>query len=121
MAAITRVKARPVTPVGYEVVSDVRVVTVAVVAGDLLVLTVNGWILSTAANPTYKRGYAAQDYYAGQRDCSVLTTGEMDGWSGMTPGVPLFPDAAGAMNDTPVAGFTGLVHAVSATRIAFTL
>ncbi len=121
MAAITRVKSRPVTPVGYEFVSAQNIVTVAVVAGDLLVLTVNGWILSTAANPTYKRGFAAQDYYAGQKDCSVLTTGEMDGWSGMTPGVPLYPDAAGGLNDTAVVGFVGLIHAVSPTRVAFTL
>lgn len=121
MAAVTRVKARPVTPVGYEVVSDVKIVTAAVTAGDMVILTANGWAPSTAANPTYKRGFAAQDYYAGQRDCSILTTGEMDGWSGMTPGVPLYPDAAAGLETVAVVGFVGLVHAVSATRIAFTL
>lgn len=121
MAAVTRVKARPVTPVGYEFVSAQNIVTVAVAAGDLLMLTASGWALSTAASPANKRGFAAQDYYAGQRDCSVLTTGEMDGWSGMVAGVPLYPDAAGGLNDVAVAGFVGLIHAVSASRIAFTL
>lgn len=121
MAAVTRVKARPVTPVGYEFVSGVNVVTEDVTAGDLLVLGANGWSKSTASNPANKRGFAAQDYKAGDRFCSILTTGEMDGWSGMTPGVPLYPDAAGGLETTAVSGFTGLIHAVSATRIAFTL
>lgn len=120
MAVATRVKARPCMPVGYEVVMR-GTVSVAVVAGDLLVLSATGWALSTAANPTFKRGFAAQDYAAGRADCSIITTGEMDGWSGMTPGVPLFPAAAGALEDVAVVGFTGLLHAVSATRIAFTL
>ena len=121
MAVVTRVKARPCMAVGYEVVSNVRVVTEAVTAGDLLVLGAAGWSKSTAANPANKRGFAAQDYYAGQRDCSIITTGEMDGWSGMTRGVPLYPAAAGALETVAVAGFTGLIHADSASRISFTL
>lgn len=121
MAVVTRVKARPTVPVGYERVSAVKTVKVDVVAGDLLVLEADGWAISTAANPTHKRGFAAQDYKAGRNDCSIFTHGEMDGWSGMTPGVPLFPAAAGALESTPVAGFTGQIHAISATAIEFTL
>lgn len=121
MAAVTRVKARPCMPVGAEVVSPGATVTVAVVAGDLLELVAAGWQLSTAANPARKRGFAAQDYYAGQKDCSIIWSGEMDGFSGLVVGDPLYPAAAGGLETVAVVGFTGLVHAVTASRIAFTL
>lgn len=121
MAAVTRVKARVVTPVGYEFVTPAQTVTEAVTAGDLLILSATGWARSGAATPAAKHGFAAQDYVSGQSDCSILTTGEMDGWSGLTPGAPLYPGVTGGLDDAAVAGFVGLIHAVSATRIAFTL
>jgi len=108
-------------PVGYEVVMEASVVTEAVVAGDLLMLGPTGWSRSPATTPAAKRGFAAQDYRAGQKDCSIIIQGEMDGWSGLTPGAPLYPGATGGLDDAAVAGFVGLIHAVSATRIQFTL
>lgn len=121
MATITRVKARPTMPVGYEVVHPVKIVTEAVVAGDLLILGANGWSLSPVTTPGAKHGFAAQDYYAGQKNCSILTEGEMDGWSGMTAGTPLFPGATGTLVDVALAGFVGMIHASSATAITFSL
>lgn len=122
MAAATRgPKIHPCIPVGYERVSMIRTVTEAVVAGDLLILGANGWSKSTAASPGDKRGFAAMDYAAGRRDCSIHTHGEMDGFTGLTPGAPLYPAAAGGLETVAVAGFTGLIHAVSATAIEFTL
>ena len=123
MAVVAKgTKVRPCVPVGYEVVSDVRVVTENVTAGDLLILGPNGWSRSTNATPANKRGFAAQDYAAGRADCSIFTSGELDGFTGLVPGDPLYPSAtAGAIDTTALAGFVGLIHAVSATRIAFTL
>jgi hypothetical protein len=121
MATITRVKCRPSMPVGYERVHSVKVVTEAVVAGDLLILGVNGWSLSPVTTPDAQHGFAAQDYYAGQTDCSILIDGEMDGWSGMTPGAALYPGAAGILVDVALTGFTGLIHAATATAISFSL
>lgn len=121
MAVVTRVKARPCMPVGYEVVSPAATVSVACVAGDLMEKVSGVWQLSTAANPTRKRGFAAQNYYAGQKDCSIIHHGEMDGWSGLIDGDPLYPAAAGALETVAVVGFVGLIHAVSTTRIQFTL
>jgi hypothetical protein len=121
MAAVTRVKARVVTPVGYEVVSPAQTVTENVTAGDLLILGASGWSRSPNTTPAAKHGFAAQDYVAGQSDCSVLFAGEMDGWSGLTPGAPLYPGATGGLDDAAVTGFVGLIHALTATRISFTL
>jgi len=109
-------------PVGYEVVSSVRNVTEAVLAGDLLMLGPNGWAKSAATTPAAKRGFAAMDYAAGRADCSVVTSGELSGFTGLVTGDPLFPSAvAGGLETVAVVGFTGLIHAVSATMIAFTL
>lgn len=122
MALVTKgALIRPSFAVGYEVFSQVTVVTEDVEAGDLLILTADGWSISTAANPTHKRGFAVQDYLAGRADCSIATTGELEGFTGLTPGVPLYPAAAGDLETTAVVGFTGLLHAVSETAIAFTL
>lgn len=123
MAAITRgTDARPSMPVGYERVSAVKTVAEAVVKGDLLVLGVNGWSKSTAAAPTAKRGFAAQTYAAGRRDCSILTHGEMAQYgTGMTAGVALYPGAAGGLDDVAVIGWVGLIHAINATDVEFTL
>ena len=122
MAAVARSSACfPCMPPGYEVVSAAAVAGEALTAGDLVVLTATGWFKSTATNPANKRGFAAQNYKAGQTNCSILFHGEMDGWTGLTPGVPLYPGAAGGLDDVAVTGFTGLIHALSATRVGFTL
>ncbi len=45
----------------------------------------------------------------------------MSGWTGLTPGTPLYPDAAGGLNTVAVTGFTGLIHAISTDAVEFTL
>lgn len=117
MAAVTRVKARPCTPVGYEVV-DKGVLTADVVAGDLLKNGASGWA-KAAAGATEADGIALQDGYAGQAGFSVGIQGEMDGWSGMTPGTALYPSGsvAGGL-DTTAAGAIR-VKAATATRIRY--
>lgn len=117
MAAVTRGTARPCTPVGYEVVDTGKAVS-AWTAGDLLKLGASGWA-KTTAGATEADGIALQDAYAGQQGCSIGIQGEMDGWSGMTPGTPLYPSGsvAGGL-DTTAAGVIR-VKAVTATRIRF--
>jgi hypothetical protein len=117
MAAVTRVTARPCTPVGYEVV-DKGTLAAAVVAGDLLKNSAAGWILAVAG-ATEADGIALQDGYSGQAGFSIGIQGEMDGFSGMTPGAALYPSAsvAGGL-DTTAAGVIR-VKAASTTRIRY--
>lgn len=117
MAAVTRVKARPCTVVGYEVV-EVGTLAEAVVAGDLLKNGASGWS-KAAAGATEADGIALQDGYAGQSGFSIGIQGEMDGFSGLTPGAALYPSAtvAGGL-DTTAAGVIR-VKATRATRIRY--
>lgn len=89
MAAITRTKGRPVTPVGYEV-NDVGTVTEDITAGDLLQLGSSGWS-KCLAGEVEAHGIALKDYYSGQGGCDVGIQGEMDGFSGLAPGAALWP------------------------------
>jgi hypothetical protein len=117
MAAVVRTKARPCAPAGYEV-NDKGSVTEAVVAGDLLKNGAGGWS-KLAAGATEADGIALQDYYAGQGNCSIGIQGEMDGFSGLVPGAPLYPSAAVAGGlDTTAAGVIR-VKAATATRIRY--
>jgi hypothetical protein len=131
MAAVTRVKARPVTPAGYEVV-DKGIAVEAWVAGDLLVNGASGW--SKAPTGTLlAHGIALQDAYAGQGGCSIGLHGEMDGFSGLTPGDPLYPSGAvaggldttaavwSAAATTPAVsvGVQPQIRAATATRIRY--
>lgn len=137
MAAITVVRARPVTPAGYEVV-DKCVLSEAVVAGDLLIFTgatTNGLsVMSKALTSTKEAdGIALKDGYAGQQGFDVGIQGEMDGFSGLTPGAALYPSTgtAGKMDTTAVvwynAGTTPAVNvpvtpkikAIKASRIRY--
>lgn len=117
MAAVTRVKARPVSPPGYEV-NDKGTLTEAVTAGDLLKNGASGWS-KAAAGATEADGIALMDGYAGQAGFSIGIHGEMDGWSGMTPGTALYPSGsvAGGL-DTTAAGVIR-VKARTATRISY--
>lgn len=131
MSAVTRVKAHPVTPVGYEVV-DKGLLTGDVVAGDLLTLGAGGWS-KAATSVKNAHGIALMDGYAGQGGFSVGIQGEMDGFSGMTPGTPLYPSGstAGGIDTTapvfytvatdPVADVPAQadIRAVTATRIRY--
>ncbi len=106
MAAVNRVKARPCTPVGYEVVDKVQL-DGDVVAGDLLTYTGDvsegqSVMEKAPAGTVEAHGIALQDGYEGQRGFSVGIQGEMDGFSGLTPGDPLFPSdaVAGGLDDS---------------------
>jgi len=131
MAAVTRVKARPVTPVGYEF-NDTGTLTEAVTAGDLLTLGASGWS-KAATSAVNAHGIALQDGFAGQTNFPVGIQGEMDGFSGMTPGTALYPSGAtaGGLDTTATTFYSAAttpavavpaqpnVRAVSATRIRF--
>lgn len=120
MAAVTKGTAYPSVPVG-----EMRVirgtVTQDVAAGDLLVRGANGWSIGDATVPANKRGFAAMNYKAGDNHCSIFTHGQMSGWTGLTPGTPLYPGAAGGLDTVAVTGFTGLIHAISTDAVEFTL
>lgn len=122
MAAVTVSRARPVAPVGYEV-NDKCVLSDDVDAGDLLAYTgnmVNG-LAEMGLNPTgaAAHGIALQDGYDGERGFSVGIQGEMDGFSGLTPGDSLFQGAATAGKMDDAAGTAVPVRAVTATRIRY--
>jgi hypothetical protein len=114
------VKAKPCSPAGYEV-NDKGVAVEAWVAGDLLTNGAGGW--SKAVGGTLEaHGIGLQDAYAGQGNCSIGIHGEMDGFSGMTPGAALYPSAtvAGGLDTTAVVGATIRVRAATASRIRYT-
>jgi hypothetical protein len=125
MAAITRVRARPCSPVGYEV-NDRVVLADDVVAGDLLTYTgavTNGLAVMglAAADAEDVHAIALKNGYDGQEGFDVGIQGEMDGFSGMTPGDLLFPSAtvAGGLDDAATTAATPNIRAVSATRIRY--
>jgi hypothetical protein len=143
MAAVTRVLARPVSPPGYEV-NDKAQAAAALTAGDLVSITsatpARGFdkvvdLLPTADAPTDKKTYVVlMDCPAGGV-ANISDDCEMDGWSGMTPGNPLYPSgsaAGGIDTSAPTfysAGTTPAVAvpararmwALTATRIRFRL
>jgi hypothetical protein len=131
-----------VTPPGYEYVGPPSAANGATAAedleaGELCYLDADGWHLAIddQAIAGTKLGFAAQDYDEGRKDCSILFQGEIDGFSGLTPGVPLFPSASTAGGlDTTVPTFYGAattpavavpamprIWALSATSIYFDL
>ncbi|OJW05787.1 MAG: hypothetical protein BGO39_05005 [Chloroflexi bacterium 54-19] len=135
MAAVTRVKARPVTPVGYEV-NDKGTLTEDVIAGDQLVISgevanVKQW----SKCPTTAKeadGIALTDgFNGGVADVGIQ--GEMDGFSGMTPSTPLYPSGTttGGLDTTAPTFYSAAttpavavpaparVKAIGATRIRF--
>lgn len=134
MAAVTRVKARPVSPPGYEV-NDKGQAAVDLTAGDLLIITNatpgNGyekvWDKATTSTAN-AHGIALMDAKAGQI-ASVGIHGEMDGYSGLTPGAALYPSTsvAGGIDTTapdyaattPAVPSLPNVRAITATRIRY--
>ena len=126
MAAVNRVKARNVTPVGYEV-NDKVALSEDVTAGDQLVYTgttVNGFpVMGKAPTSGIKEahGIAIKNGLQGEEGFDVGLQGEMDGFSGMTPGADLYPSTgtAGGLDTTAITGATVRVRAVKATRIRY--
>jgi hypothetical protein len=117
MAAITVVRPMPVQPVGYEVF-DKGTATEAIPAGAAVIQTAAGWS-RVAANATDFHGLAARAYYAGEGGCDFMVQGEMDGYSGLTPGANVFvsPTVAGGLDTAGAAGSIVRARAVTATRI----
>lgn len=120
MPAVNRVKPRPCTVVAYEV-NDVKALKEDVITGDLLVIDVDGKLKKAPAGTTEAHGIALKDGYAGQEGFDYGLHGEMDGFSGMTPGAPLFPSAAvaGGLDTTQPAGAVARVRAIRASRIRY--
>lgn len=122
---------RPVTPVGYEVVVSGRA-NEALTRGQALIQTATGWSRAPAGAADF-HGVAMQDYYAGQGGISVLKQGEFDGYTGLTPGAPVYvsPTVAGGLDTTATIFYsaattpavavpsTPRARAVGATRIYF--
>ncbi len=127
MAAVTRVRPLFVSPVGYEVF-DKGTVTEAILAGQLVKQTAAGWSLNPTTN-AYPSAVAAKPYYLGQGGCDFLIQGEMDGFSGLTAGDPLYPSStvAGGIDTTafqtfattPAVTATPQMRAATSTRIRF--
>ena len=129
MAAVTRVKARPVLIPGYEVNDDGQA-KVALVAGDGLVI-----VADTPTRSGFNRVYDKAPTTATEHHAIALMDakaggkveagihGEIDGFSGLTPGVPIYPSGtvAGGLDTTAPAGAVIRMRAVSATRIRYTL
>lgn len=123
MAAITVVKPLHVSPTAYEVV-DKAMATEAMAPGDQVVIGANG-ISKCPAAAKECHGVVLKPCPINM-SCDYGIQGEMDGFSGLTPGNPLYPSAttAGVM-DTVVAEntvgnpATVRVRAVTATRIRY--
>lgn len=114
MAAVTKVKVRPITPPGYEF-NDKGVYTEDIAVGDQLILGVSGWSKCPVTTPE-AHGVALMTNLAGER-ADVGIHGEEDGYSGLTPGQPLYPSSTvaggldtnpnNASNETQTAAITG--------------
>lgn len=135
MAAISRVKAIPVTPVAYEV-NDKGQAKVALVPGDLLVMTNDAptrsghevvWTLAPTST-LHAQGICLVAAAAGAT-VDVGIQGEMDGYENLVPGTPLYPSAsvAGGIDTaaatefatTPAVKADADIRAVRKTRIRY--
>lgn len=119
MAAVVRTKGRPVTPVGYEF-NDKGVCAETWDTGDQLINSAAGWV-KAPVDALEAHGIALNPATAGDRGCDIGLHGEMDGFSGLVPGAPLYPSTtvAGGLNTTAVVGATIRVRAATATRIRY--
>jgi hypothetical protein len=127
MAAVTKGTLRPVEVPGYEV-NDKGQAAAAISKGDLLVMTAttpaNGflvvWDKAPTTGITEAMGVALMDAKVGGV-VAVGIQGEMDGFSGLTPGAPLYPSTAvaGGIDTTPIAASTVRMRAVTTTRVRF--
>ena len=127
MAAVTKGTLRVVTPAAMldtdrgQAATDLNI-------GDLLVIT------STAPGTGHERVYALAPVSTTQahgvclKSCKAgdsVSVGvdmvEIDGYSGLTAGAPLYTSAsvAGGLDTTAVTSTTHVIRAVSATRVRF--
>lgn len=120
MAAVTRPGDDAVAPV--EVIMTTKTyreapLLVEVHRGQELKLTNTGWRLREAGERA--DGMAMKYGVAGARGFDILVIGEMDGYTGLTTGARLYPDAAanGELNTTAVVGFNAMVKVLRPSRI----
>jgi hypothetical protein len=126
MAAVTVGTLRPVTVPGYEF-NDKGQAAVAITKGNLLVITAAApgsgfdkvWDKAPITN-TDPHGIALMDAAAGAT-VSVGIQGEMDGFTGLTQGAPLYPSASviGGIDTAKPTGAVERIRAVTATRIRY--
>lgn len=118
MAAVTRGdRAKPIIVPGYEVI-DTGVCAEAWETGDQLQNTAAGWVLAVAG-AIEAHGMAMKPAYVGERGCDIMMQGEMAGFSGLTPGAPLYPSAtvAGGLDTTATATPICRVRARTTTSV----
>lgn len=119
MAAVAKgTTVRNVTPVAYEYY-DKGTATEAIAVGDLVSITSSG-VSKAAASTTAPSGICIKDAIAGGV-VEFARQGELDGFTGMTPGARLYPSAsvAGGIDTSSLASTVCLIEAVTATRIYF--
>jgi hypothetical protein len=123
MAAITRVAPLHVSPTAYEVI-DRGKATESIAKSDQIVISGASGSEQTVskcpAGAIECHGIALKAALAGQL-CEYGVQGEMDGFSGMTPGAALYPSAstAGVIDTTATATPIARVRAVLPTRIRY--
>lgn len=123
MAAITRVAPLHVSPPAYEVIDRGRA-TEAIAKSDQIVITGSSGseqrVSKCPAGAAECHGIALKPCTL-EGLCEYGVQGEMDGFSGMTPGAALYPSAsvAGVIDTAAVAGATVRVRAVLPTRIRY--
>ena len=132
MAAVTRVKARPVTPAAYEFNQDATQAAAALVAGTLVTISAAtpaaGFHRVVEAATIASAGTNAKVYMVlmdakAGGGVNLGNHGEIDGFSGLTPGAPLYQSAAvaGGIDNAKPVGAVERMWAISATRIYFNL
>lgn len=127
MAAVTKGTLRPVLVPGYEV-NDKGQAKVAITKGDLLVMTAdtpgNGfervWDKAPITGITEAHAIALMDAKVGGI-VSAGIQGEMDGFTGLATGTPLYPSTAvlGGLDTTAIAAATVRIRAVTTARIRY--
>lgn len=124
MASVTRSSPHFVSPPGHEV-TDKCELSEDVSAGDLLAYTG----AMSAGQPVMQKcptgdepdGIALKDGKSGKRGFDVGIVGEMDGFSGLSPGADLYASTTtpGDIDDASGSGTAAPIKAVRKTRIRF--
>ena len=125
MAAVARVRPILVSPPGMEVV-DRGYALDDVLAGDPVIISATAApsreydCAIEKATGTTVHGFALKDTKAGGL-CEFASQGELDGFTGLTPGAALTVVAGAIDNTAPGAGVTPTIRVVNASRIRFCL
>lgn len=129
MAAVTVVNNRPVTPPGYEFNQKAQA-KVALTRGTLVSPVADAPSsgfdvvvdkLATADAVMLKKAYMVLMDCAAGATASLGSHGEMDGYSGLTAGAPLYASAAvaGGIDTAKPAGAVERMWAVTTTRVYY--